>query len=177
MITLIKNFLSKGEACELIRLVEGNNKCPIFGQGDDALTSKIIPLVKDNFNAKVRTEFKVLRRTPEKGHCWHCDGGKPEGVSEEERNARYLEPWKNVKWVANASHKRAYTSIILLSNPETFEGGELCTYDDVNDKISRHKKEMYLSLVMFESNHVNQHMVTPIKSGHRIAHIAWYELI
>jgi predicted 2-oxoglutarate/Fe(II)-dependent dioxygenase YbiX len=119
----------------------------------------------------------MSRSSPSVGHHWHYDGARPEGVTQAELDANYSEPWKNKKLVDNHAAMNAFTSILLLSDPSSYSGGELNIYDEVNDTILKFRENHYLGLLIFPSKDTYQHMVTPITSGERFSHIAWYKEI
>ena len=174
MILLFDNFINKKEAAILMKF-----------EGKDIEISKhikktVIDIVKDKFNVNIKIDIEVFFPTPKHGHPWHCDGSLPKGKSNSDINdlnrPNYYEPWKNTTWVDNHCPLREFTATILLTDPSTYEGGELRIYDEKNDKILEFKENHYLSLLIMDSNRTNQHMVMPVISGERYTYKSWYNI-
>ena len=175
MIVFIDDFITKGAAARMIE--------EICGKSDSAysipntVTASVEGIIKEKFNSDVSLQFEMARSSPSIGHPWHYDGAKPEGVTQAEHDGNYSKPWKNKKLVDNHAAMNAFTSILLLSDPSSYRGGELNIYDEVNDTILKFRENHYLALLIFPSKNTYQHMCTPITSGQRFSHIAWYKEI
>ena len=175
MIILIDNFFTKDRAEETIKKIRESGRHELSIKS--TITDSVQEIIKEKFNSDVGVQFEITRTSPLVGHPWHYDGVKPEGVARAELDARYSEPWKDKKLVDNHAAMNAFVSILLLSDPSSYEGGELSVWDEANDKILKFRENHYLSLLIFPCKDVYQHMLTPITSGERFSHIAWYKEI
>ena len=131
--------------------------------------------IEQHLKVKVKCRMSSTEVQPE-GHDWHADNCKVLGTG------YYLpygwtEDWQQLKWVPNHMPWCFLSASLLISDPTTFQGGQLQFWDSKEKCVKAFKSEVQNKIVLFTSGKENVHRVTPHFNGERSVHLFFFEKV
>lgn len=146
MRVLIPDVITKEEADWLIQ--GGSIRSHRF---NNDIVKKVVARIQETLPVVVgKPSYWSVERKPD-GHIPHYDGCRPDPEGGFKPNHM---PWCQ------------YSSVVLLSDPSSFDGGVFSFFDPDED----HKEDLYLSLLLYSSgagNSPQKHQASAHKDGDR----------
>lgn len=159
---LIRNFITPQEAAQIYH-----------SQKYDSVIPKIVSEIQKVFKVQIPCLSTIPHRitfSQKTSHGWHFDGCHPDFVGEPGKFTKLQDPdlprVYQSELVDNHMGWCRFGASLLLSPPDSYEGGEFQYYDR-QGKITSIKDEHYCSLVIHTGHKTNQpelHRVLPFKA-------------
>lgn len=158
MFKRIPNVINDKEAASLISETKNGQFLRLLSTKSNSIVNKLVNLVQEH--APVKATDKAYWRVESKssGHDWHYDGA-------------------DANFGPNHMAWCQYSAVVLLSDPNTFTGGEFA-YRNSEDEIVSLKEELYKNMIIYSSGATNDpvlHSATPHGDGERFVLLMFFE--
>lgn len=136
------------------------------------LKTHLIQWIEKNVHIRVKCRTGSVFKTKPEGQPWHADNCRVRGQKFVPDD--FQDTYDTLIWEDNHSPWYILSASMLISDPKTFEGGELQFFNTVTKEIDSYKENVFKKIVLFSSGKENIHRVTPQTNGERWVNLFFF---